>query len=187
MEISGNSYSQPVNFYTKSTGNNINTVMESENQLYGAGAFAAEFQNGKITLPSQKTEKKKRKSKRLNTLDTDYLPDEPDEDITASEINSQEKNEDNFFIEETKKNNKIKEKIIHIVSVTPLINYFFLKNKKLKIQKTVKELNDITQNIDELLNTTAPFGENTNLYNDVAKNLTTAAEILGQAQKNISK
>ena len=75
MEISGNSINQPVNFYPKNTGNNINMAIDGENHLYQANIFAHEFaamQNKKnITLPIRK----KRKSKRLNTMDTDYLPD----------------------------------------------------------------------------------------------------------------
>ena len=65
------------------------------------------------------------------------------------------------------------------------MNYFFLKQKKQRIQKTVESLNDITQNVDELMNTTVPYGEETNLYHDIARNLTNAANIIGKANKEM--
>ena len=60
-----------------------------------------------------------------------------------------------------------------------------VRKKTVKIQKTVEELNDITQNVDELLNSAVPYGEEKELYTSIAKNLTDAATIMGRAQKNI--
>ena len=74
---------------------------------------------------------------------------------------------------------------MHIISITPLINYFILKNKTKKIKKTVEELTDINQNVDDMLNTKVPFGEESKLYTDIAKNLTTAANIIGKANRNL--
>lgn len=179
MEISSG-LNQPVNFYTRNTGNNIKMAVDNENQLLQSNIFAPEFgareTEKKITNPI----KKKRKSKRLNTMDTDYLPDE-------SSSNGEISTSDNFFVE--KEQNPIFENIKKgfefFFTKTPLVNYFFLKQKKQRIQKTVESLNDITQNVDELMNTTVPYGEETNLYHDIARNLTNAANIIGKANKEM--
>lgn len=177
MEISTNGYNNPVNFYPKNTGNNINMAIEGENRLYGSNIFAPEFMaketKTKATIPI----KRKRRSKRLNTIDTEYLPDE------TEEVQPQKK-DGNFFIESKRK--RFKEKIIKILNKTPLINYFFLRNKTNKIQKTVATLNDINQNMDELLNTAIPYGETNEIYSNIAKNLTDAANILGKAKKDFN-
>ncbi len=175
MEISG-SINQPVNFYTKNTENKLNTYFEGENRLYQETNFASEFNNEKITVPVKKL-KKHRKNKRLNTYDSDYLPDE---------ITDSEQMENNFFIEHDKNDffKNLKKDAKNILNNTPLINYFYLKDKEQKIAKTVKELNNISQNVDELINTTVPFGENSDIYSDIAKNLTNAVNIIGEANKN---
>lgn len=173
MEISSNSLNQPVNFYSKNTGNTINTAINDDNHLYASNIFASE-----ISAKEQpKTQKKKRKSKRLNTMDSDYLPDE----AQVSDV----KKADNFFLETEKPNIcvRFKKAMSYFFSVTPIINYFFLKEKTKKIQKTVETLNDINQNVDDLLNSAVPYGEETALYTDIAKNLTDAATILGKANK----
>lgn len=176
MEISGNSYNQPVNFYTKNTENMIPTYKEGENRLYTENVFVPETVAKKVTKPIRKT----KKNKRLNTFDTEYLPDEAS-DTTIKE------NENNFFIqkEENKIFNNIKKSFEWFVSSTPLINYFFLRQKKERLRQTVEKLNDISQNVDELLTTAVPYGENGNMYSDYAKNLTDAAIILNKANKNL--
>lgn len=180
MEISGNSYNQPVNFYTKNTGNNINMAIDNENHLYQSNIFAPEFAARETLKNSTIPIRKKRKSKRLNTIDTDYLPDEATDEVVKE-------NADNFFITEEK--SKIKENfkkaVEHFFTATPLINYFFLKQKQQKIQKTIETLNDINQNVDELLNSAVPYGEEKTLYQDIAKNLTDAANLLGKANKEL--
>lgn len=179
MEIS-NGINQPVNFYSRNTGNNIRMAIDNENQLYQSNIFASEFvvkeTEKKVTNPV----KKKRKNRRLNTIDTDYLPDEV-QDVQPVETSQ------NFFVE--KEPNPIienfKKGFEFFVTTTPLVNYFFLKKKKHRIQKTVESLNDITQNVDELMNTTIPYGEETSLYQDIARNLTNAANIIGKANKEM--
>lgn len=178
MEIS-NGINQPVNFYSRNTGNNIKMTVQDENLLQ-ANIFAPEFGARDAIKKTTSPIKKKRKNKRLNTMDTDYLPDESEEISQIVET-------DNFFIKKEKNNifNNIKKGIDFIFRTIPLVNYSFLKQKKLKIQKTVKSLTDINQNVDELMNTSVPYGESDNLYNDIAKNLTNAAIIIGKANKEI--
>ena len=181
MEISSNSINQPVNFYTKNTGNTINMAIDEDNRILNGNIFASEFGIKSVTKPLNRSSKRKRKSKRLNTYDTDYLPD----DIQETEINEVEK--DNFFISPIEEDilTKIKKNLLHIISITPVINYFILKNKTKKIKKTVKKLTDINQNVDDMLNTRVPYGEETKLYTDIAENLTNAANIIGKANRNI--
>ncbi len=178
MEISTNSLSQPVSFYNKNTGNSVNTVINEDNHLYNSNIFTSESifkeESKLVTRPI----KKRRKSKRLNTMDTDYLPDE------LQSTSKTESETSNFFLEEKPSlMSKFKKSMEHFFSVTPLVNYFFLKAKTKKIQKTVQTLNDISQNVDELMNSTVPYGEESALYTDIAKNLTNAASVLGKAHK----
>ncbi len=179
MEISGGNYNNPVNFYTKNTENMINTVIDKDNRLYGENVFASEFKSENTTKPIKKSTKKHKRNKRLNTYDTDYLPDEIDEEIQKEEGN-------NFFVE--KGNNKISENMKkaaeYFFTSIPLVNYFYLRQKKKKIENTIQKLNNINQNIDDLMNSAIPFGESTSMYTDIAKNLTEAANIIGKANKN---
>jgi hypothetical protein len=181
MEILGNSLNQPVNFYTKNTDNTINMAIDTENQLYNSNIFANEFGTKEQIKKQTSPIKKKRKSKRLNTIDTDYLPDEIMESVDLP------KKDDNFFIEQENKSkiNDIKKNIEKFIVSTPFINYFFLKQKQYNLKKTVAKLNDINQNVDELLSTVVPYGEESNLYKDIAKNLTQAANIIGQSNKQL--
>lgn len=182
MEISGSSLNQPVNFYTKNTGNTINMAIDNENISSNANIFASEFSSKSIVKNQTSPIKRKRKNKRLNTIDTDYLPDEAEETSTIQKAQTE-----NFFIkkEEHTFNAKLKKALNFFITSTPLINYFFLKQKKQKLEKTVATLNDINQNVDELMNTTVPFGEESHIYTDIAKNLTDAASLLGKVGKNI--
>lgn len=176
MEIS-NGLNQPVSFYNKNTGNSINTVINEDNHIYGSNFFASENILKEEAKLVTRPIKKKRKNKRLNTMDSDYLPDETSNVKVEAESN-------NFFLEEKPSLwNRFKKSVGHFLSVTPLVNYFFLKEKTKKIQKTVQTLNDISQNVDDLMTATVPYGEESALYTDIAKNLTNAASVLGKAHK----
>ena len=176
MEISSG-LNQPVSFYNKNTGNSVNTVINDDNHLYGSNFFASENVLKEEVKLVTRPIKKKRKNKRLNTMDSDYLPDE------ASNIKV-EPESGNFFLEEKPSLwKRLKKSVEHFFTVTPLVNYFFLKEKTKKIQKTVETLNDISQNVDDLMNATVPYGEESALYTDIAKNLTNAASVLDKAHK----
>ncbi len=183
MEILGSSLTQSVNFYIKNAGNNIGMTEKNENIFSAQGNALSEnaIKNSYTTVSHPN--KRKRKNKRLNTIDSDYLMDEP------FDINETEVKPVNLFIEK-KENafiNTIKKKVNLFFTKTPLINYFFLKRKKNTIQETVEKLNNINQNVDELINTNVPYGEESYLYTDIAENLTKAASILGKIarEKNI--
>lgn len=180
MDIS-TGLNRPVNMYTTSTGNNLNLAVENENKIYGSNIFSSEFTVKETKKAVTTPIKKKKKNKRLNTIDSDFLPDE------AEEIETTENTSSNFFIE--KKQNTALQKLKKIMEKflisTPLINYFYLKHKGQKIQKTVETLNDIIQNADELINAAVPYGENTKVYNNIAQNLTNAAIVVGKANKEL--
>ena len=180
MEISSNSLNKPVSFYNKNTGNNINMAINDEN-IYGQNIFSSEISKKETHKLATRPMKKTRKNKRLNTMDSDYLPDE------ASATVKTEQPAGNFFVENEKPTmySKLKKALGHVFSATPVINYFFLKQKTKRIQKTVETLNGISQNVDDLLNTAVPYGEETNLYNDIAKNLNDAATALGKANREL--
>ena len=181
MDISSNSLNQPVSFYQKNTGNTINMAIESENKQYASNIFMGEHALRENIKQISLHPKKKRKNKRLNTMDNDYFPDEP----IAENVNNTEVN--NSFIENKKEYiiNRIKKSLSQFAAATPLINYFFLKQQTKKIQKTVAELNNITQNVDDMLNSAVPYGEEKALYTDIAQNLTNAANIIGKVNKEI--
>lgn len=181
MEISGNSLNQPVNFYTKNTGNTINLAINDPN-LPITNVFAPEFESKeKIKSISQNTKRKKSKNKRLNTYDTDYLPDE------TAETEVSENNADNIFSSqsENKIKKNIKKTIEHMVTTIPLINYCYLRQKEKTLKNAVNTLTGINQNVDELLNISVPIGEETALYKDIANNLNSAVHIIGSANKEI--
>ncbi len=179
MDISS-SLNRAVNMYGTSTANNLNLPIENENKIHGSNIFSSEYAVKEAAKPQVPIQRKKKKNKRLNTIDTDFLPDEAVE-------NPIEEAHVNFFIE--KKTNpivqKIKKSLDYFFTSTPLINYFYLKHKEQKIHNTIETLNDIMQNADELINTPVPFGENSNVYNKIAQNLTNAASVISKANKEL--
>jgi len=181
MEISGNSLNQPVNFYTKNTGNTINLAI-NDPSLPITNVFAPEFESKeKIKNISQNTKRKKNKNKRLNTFDTDYLPDE------VQEAETPENNKNNIFSsqDENRIKNNLKKTIEHIVTTIPLINYCYLRQKERTLKNAVNTLTGINQNVDELLNISVPIGEETAVYKDIANNLNNAVHIIGTTNKEI--
>lgn len=185
MDISGTKFNQSIGFYPQNTGKNINYPFDDEigyNTV--SNVFVSDNVRKKIQGKDLTSKIKKRKSKRLNTIDTEYLPDESI-DYARQEISERE----NFFLEEEKISvrKKIKQTADFLFSKVPLINYLFLKNKKNNIKKTVEKLNNINQNVDELLNSAVPYGEEEKLYDDITVNLINAAGILGETSRRYKK
>ena len=90
MEINSG-LNQPVTFFTKNTGNSINTIVDNENYpSFSTNVFTAELNEKRL---NQAKKIKKRRSKRLNTIDSDYLPDEvmPETAVQQEDVN-------NFFL-----------------------------------------------------------------------------------------
>lgn len=169
-----NGLNQPVSFYNKNTGNSVNTVINEEN-VYSSNFLVSEFvakETAKVTKPSIK---RKRKNKRLNLLDSEYLPDEALEEAIEKD------SESNFF---KQKENPISKTFKFIFTSIPLINYFYLKNKSKEIKKAVETLNDLSHDVDDLITAPIPYGESTNTYTDIAKNLNNVASLISETNKN---
>jgi len=173
MDIS-NKIDTPVNMYA---GNSINFVPSGENKIYGGNIFSSEFAQKEKTDVKKSKSAKKKKSRRLNTMDTDFLPNETED---ASDTK-----ENNFF--NTPKINpqieKLKKAADYIFTSIPAVNIFYLKNKERRIHQTVEKLSSIVQNADELLSSAVPSGEGRIVYENIAKNLTDAAIAIGEANK----
>lgn len=179
MEISSG-LNQKVSFFPKNTGNNINMTVDDNNHQYVTNIFSPELNEQLKNKNQVKTPKRKRINKRLNTIDSDYLLDEPE----APEIQDENSN---FFItgEEKKVHRNIRKAINYFFENIPLVNYIYLRQKEKKIQKTVEVLKDITQNVDDLLSTAVPYGEESEVYSTIARNLTDAANVIGQSKKDL--
>lgn len=183
MDIS-NGLNQPVSFFSKNTGNNVNTVISEDNYPVVSNVFSPELNEILSKKNSTKPHRKSRKNKRLNTIDSEYLPDEiSDENVNGTAV------EENIFASYSRNNpiSRLKKFWTFFIENTPLFNYFFLKQKKSRIQETVLSLNNISQNVDELLSTAVPYGEEKLLYGDIAKNLNEAANIIGKVNKEIQQ
>ena len=72
MDIS-NGVTRPVNLFNTSVGNNINLALESENKIYTGNISSSEIPIQKTNKNFSNNYKKKKKNKRLNTIDTDFF------------------------------------------------------------------------------------------------------------------
>lgn len=177
MEINGsNNFSEPVRFYNKNTENIIKQEFEKES----ASSAANLFQYANMKKENSKTIshpiKRKRNGKRLNVIDSEYFPERTEE--------AGIKETDNIFSSTVpqKKENIISKSVKFVFTKVPLLNCFFLKKKSENIKETVKKLNDITSDVDMMLETQIPYGEDTTYYESLAKNLSNAAEIIGKSE-----
>ena len=50
------------------------------------------------------------------------------------------------------------------------------------IKRIREKLSDITQDVDSMLGTQVPYGEDSTYYDSIAKNLSNAAEIIGKSE-----
>ncbi len=176
MEINGNNFSEPVRFYNKNTENIIKQEFEKEATTASANLFAFNAEKKETAKLTTHPIKKRKKTKRLNVLDSEYLPDENNAVQTSTD--------NNIFVtgQNQKKENKIKKAVNFLFTKVPLINYFFLREKSNSIKETVEKLNDITQDVDSMLGIQVPYGEDSTYYDSIAKNLSNAAEIIGKSE-----
>lgn len=173
MEIF-NGLNQPVSFYNKNTGNTINTIINEDN-TYSSNFFVSDIKLKEASKTTSSTTKRRKKNKRLNLLDTDFLPDEALDEAIEKD------SEKNFF---KPKENAFSKTFKFIFTSIPLINYFYLKNKSKEIKKAVDKLNDLSQDVDDLITSQIPYGEDKNTYTDIAKNLTNVASLISESNKN---
>ena len=173
MEIY-NGLNQPVSFYNKNTGNSINTIINEDN-TYSSNFFVSDMKLKEVSKTTNPKTKRKKKNKRLNLLDTDFLPDEALDEAIEKD------SENNFF---KPKENVFNKAFKFIFTSIPLINYFYLKNKSKEIKKAVDKLNDLSQDVDDLMTSQIPYGESKNTYTDIAKNLNNVATLVSETKKN---
>lgn len=180
MEISANGLNQPVNFYQKNTGNTINMAIDEDVRSYQTNIFSSEH----ALNPTDKAEnariRGKRKNKKLNATDSEFFA------VDNVLDSANEENPENFFI--TVKDSffkKLKKSVNRFISKIPGLNYFYLKKQTKKLQNTLTELANIKENVDEMINAVVAQGEEEELYSDIAKNLTAAANIIGKSQQGL--
>ncbi len=180
MEISANGLNQPVNFYQKNTGNTINMAIDEDVRAYQTNIFAPEHASTASNTTGNIRSKGKRKNKKLNATDSEFFAVSETENPAVKEESSE-----NFFIVSEDTFKRFKKKLSNCVSSIPLLNYFILKKRTQKLQNTVSQLSDIKENVDEMINAVVAQGEEEELYSDIAKNLTAAANIIGEANKDL--
>ena len=94
-----NGLNQPVSFYNKNTGNNVNTVINEEN-TYSSNFFVSDMKLKEASKTTNPTTKKRKKNKRLNLLDSEYLPEDAlDEAIEKDSENNFFKQKENVYFE----------------------------------------------------------------------------------------
>ena len=169
-----NGLNQPVSFYNKNTGNNVNTVINEEN-TYSSNFFVSDMKMKEASKTTNPTTKKRKKNKRLNLLDSEYLPEDALDEAIEKD------SENNFF---KQKENPVSKVFKFIFTSIPLINYFYLRNKSKEIKKAVEKLNNLSQDVDDLITSPIPYGESKNTYTDIAKNLNDVASLISESNKN---
>ena len=180
MEISANGLNQPVSFYQKNTGNTINMAIDEDVRSYQTNIFAPEHASIASNITENARPKGKRKNKKLNATDSEFFAVSETENPAIKEEGTE-----NFFIISDNPFKRFKNRLISLISSIPVLNYFILKKRTQKLQNTVSQLADIKDNVNEMINAVVAKGEEEELYSDIAKNLTAAANIIDKANKDI--
>ncbi len=96
----------------------------------------------------EQSSKKITKSKRLNAYDSELLYQEE-----AIKVDLADKTPKNIM------GKSFSSLLLAFGSRLPIVNYFLLKDKKNKIKRTLDTLNSINDSVDEIINTSSPYGE----------------------------
>ena len=133
------------------------------------------------TSPMQSEKKKKKANTRFNISDSEYLDD------TGYIPPAEQGEEENLFAIRPEPNPifETAKKIGNVLKKVPVLNSVILKNKSIKLQKTLNNLNEINQNTDSIMNLSMPYGEEERRYTELTKNLSDASNLIGQAKKEI--
>ena len=164
----------------QTTDFNYGLIEGSQGLLYKAQESEFEPKSNIFTTsPIQNGAKKKKPLNRFNISDSEYLDDTgyiPSEEIKENENLFALQPAPNPVFEAAKKIGKIIEKI-------PVLNSVILKNKSIKLQKTLNNLNEINQNTDNIITLSMPIGEEEKRYSEITKNLSDASNLIGQAKR----
>jgi len=101
-----------------------------------------------VASPFGESPKKKKKSKRLNAYDSELLYQEE-----AIKVDLTGKSSGNVM------GRSFVSLMKAFGSRLPVVSYFLLKDKKNKIKSTINTLNSINDSVDEIVNTSSPYGE----------------------------
>lgn len=136
----------------------------------------------KATNPVRVDKKPSSMKKRLNIFDNQYLQSE--ENISES-VNFQGKNKIIIRSDFNQLLASMKVVFKGVLEKVPVVNYFVLKEKQDKIKETINRLNSINNDVDELINSSVPFGEIPDKYKILSENLMKANNINSQIRKEI--
>lgn len=121
-------------------------------------------------------------NKRINAYDNELLYYEE-----VSRLNQTESDSNNFFLKSDSQKVWLafKRLIKNIAVRLPIINYFVLKEKQNKLKTTLADLNSINSSMDELINSSVPFGEQSDKYKKFSENIVKANNIHAKIKKEI--
>lgn len=167
MEIPKNS-NNPNNFREMIANNALdNSVIDEFNVDFSSkpNLFSSVHGQNMVSPFGERTTPKKKKSKRLNAYDNELLYQEE-----AVKINLDKNYSKNVL------GKSFKSLMKAFGSRLPVVNYFLMKDKKNRIKNTLNTLNSITDSVDEILNTSSPYGE-TDKYDTLWQKLMEAKNI----------
>ncbi len=133
------------------------------------------------TSPISQNKKKKKSNNRFNISDNEFL----DETNYIPPI-EQAQSENLFAVQaEPTILDNVSKSIKGAMKYVPVLNSIILKGKSIKLQKTLNGLNEINRNVDDIITTSMPYGEEDRKYSEITKNLSDASTLLEQAKKDI--
>lgn len=133
------------------------------------------------TSPISQNKKKKKSNNRFNISDNEFL----DETNYIPPI--EQAQTENLFAVQTEPTilDNVSKSIKGAMKYVPVLNSIILKGKSIKLQKTLNGLNEINRNVDDIITTSMPYGEEDRKYSEITKNLSDASTLLEQAKKDI--
>lgn len=125
--------------------------------------------------------KKKKANNRFNISDNEFL------DETNYVPPVEQPQTENLFAVQSQPTilDNVSKSIKGAMKYVPVLNSIILKGKSIKLQKTLNGLNEINRNVDDIITTSMPYGEEDIRYSEITKNLSDASTLLEQAKKDI--
>lgn len=133
------------------------------------------------TSPINQNKKKKKANNRFNISDNEFL------DETNYTAPVEQPKAENLFAVQTEPTilDNVSKSIKGAIKYVPVLNSIILKGKSIKLQKTLNGLNEINRNVDDIITTSMPYGEEDRKYSEITKNLSDASTLFEQAKKDI--
>lgn len=121
-------------------------------------------------------------NKRLNTMDSHFMVEAEPKKITFGNTVSKNPFWSPDFQQLAQTFNSVAKKVLVKV---PVVNYFVLKDKHKRLKQTVERLNTLNNDMDELLKSKMPYGEQYTIYKSLSESLMKANSIHSQILKEI--